>query len=60
MEEMRHRDAKTIAELRDQISIAGNSTLSKLHEAATRMESKGARKTTGQKKANADLFMNDR
>lgn len=38
MEQQRKIDADTIASLRDQVAITGTSTLSKLHEAATRME----------------------
>ena len=41
METQRKVDADTIANLREQITATGTSTLSKLHEAASRMESQG-------------------
>lgn len=60
MEKRQQMDAETIASLRDQLAMTGNSTLSKLHEAASRMETSGARQTQGQRKANADLQALDR
>lgn len=59
MEIQTKSDANTIANLREQISATGSSTLSKLHEAAVRMEGAGQRQTAGQKKANADLSWHD-
>ena len=62
MEEQRKIDQDTIAKLRDQISITGTSTLSKLHEAATRMDASNphGRQTNGQRQAKADMNVLDR
>lgn len=60
MEEQRKIDQDTIAELRNQIAITGSSTLSKLHEAVTRMDSSTAGQTAGQRKAKADLNVQER
>lgn len=47
MEEQRKIDADVISKLLEQLAITGNSTLSKLHQAATRMETQGAHTTQG-------------
>jgi chromosome segregation ATPase len=60
MDEQRKADANTIASLREQISATGSSTLSKLHEAAVRMEGAGARQSSSQRQANAELVLHDR